>query len=50
LSLGEAQSRYGPLEDEKFPIPAVDLDNVDSKYLRSSACCLRAWIGPLGVN
>jgi lipoprotein-anchoring transpeptidase ErfK/SrfK len=34
LSLGEAQALYGPVADKKFPIPAVDLNKVDSKYLR----------------
>ena len=34
MSLAEAQKVYGPLPDEKFPIPAVDVTKVDRKYYR----------------
>ncbi|MCK0208510.1 L,D-transpeptidase [Starkeya koreensis] len=34
MSLTEAQKVYGPLPDEKFPIPAVDVTKVDRKYYR----------------
>jgi lipoprotein-anchoring transpeptidase ErfK/SrfK len=36
LSLAEAQAIYGPLPDEKFPIPAVDLSKLDRKYFRQT--------------
>lgn len=32
--LAEAAKVYGPMPDEKFPIPAVDLTKVDPKYYR----------------
>jgi lipoprotein-anchoring transpeptidase ErfK/SrfK len=34
LSLAEVQAMYGPVPNEKFPIPAVDVSRVDPKYLR----------------
>ncbi len=34
MSLAEAQALYGPLPDEKFPVPAVDVTKVDPKYYR----------------
>ncbi|TNC15232.1 L,D-transpeptidase [Methylobacterium terricola] len=34
MSLAEASALYGPVPTEKFPIPAVDLSKVDSKYYR----------------
>ena len=34
LSLEEAQAVYGPVPEEKFPIPAVDVTKVDPKYYR----------------
>ncbi|MFT0859938.1 L,D-transpeptidase [Ancylobacter sp. G4_0304] len=34
MSLAEAQKVYGPLPEEKFPIPGVDLSKVDRKYFR----------------
>jgi lipoprotein-anchoring transpeptidase ErfK/SrfK len=34
MSLAEAQRVYGPLPDERFPVPAVNLNKVDPKYLR----------------
>ena len=34
LLLAEAAKNYGPMPDEKFPIPAVDIKKVDPKYYR----------------
>lgn len=34
MSLAEAQKVYGPLPQEKFPIPAVEIGKLDSKYFR----------------
>ena len=34
MSLAEAAKVYGPVPDEKFPIPAVDVSKVDPKYYR----------------
>lgn len=34
MSLAEATQLYGPVPDEKFPIPAVDVSKVDPKYYR----------------
>ncbi len=34
MSLQEAQRVYGPVPDEKFPIPAVNLAKVDPKWYR----------------
>jgi lipoprotein-anchoring transpeptidase ErfK/SrfK len=34
MSSMEAAKIYGPLPDEKFPVPAVDISKVDSKYYR----------------
>lgn len=34
MSLAEAQKVYGPLPNEKFPIPATDVTQVDRKYFR----------------
>ena len=34
MSLAEAARVYGPMPDEKFPIPAVDVSKVDPKYFR----------------
>jgi lipoprotein-anchoring transpeptidase ErfK/SrfK len=34
MSLAEAQKLYGPVPDEKFPIPAADISKVDPKYYR----------------
>ncbi len=34
MSLAEAQAVYGPIPDEKFPVPAVDVTKVDPKYYR----------------
>ena len=34
MSLAEAQKLYGPVPDEKFPIPAIDVSKVDPKYFR----------------
>ena len=34
LMLAEAAKIYGPMPDEKFPIPAVDISKVDPKYYR----------------
>jgi lipoprotein-anchoring transpeptidase ErfK/SrfK len=33
-NLGTAQSMYGPVADEPYPIPAVDLAQLDSAYYR----------------
>lgn len=34
MSLAEASKVYGPVPDEKFPIPAIDVSKVDPKYYR----------------
>ena len=34
MSLAEARQVYGPVPDEKFPIPAIDVGKVDPKYFR----------------
>ncbi len=34
LSLAEAQALYGPVPDEKFPIPAADISTLDPKFFR----------------
>ncbi|MDQ0394304.1 lipoprotein-anchoring transpeptidase ErfK/SrfK [Labrys monachus] len=34
MSLAEAEKIYGPVPDEKFPVPAVNLGKLDSKYYR----------------
>jgi len=34
MSLAEATKLYGPLPEEKFPIPGVDVSKVKSKYYR----------------
>jgi len=34
MSLAEAEKVYGPVPDEKFPIPAVDLRKLKPKYYR----------------
>jgi lipoprotein-anchoring transpeptidase ErfK/SrfK len=34
MSLAEAAVVYGPMPEEKFPIPAADVSKVDPKYLR----------------
>ena len=36
MSRAEAEKVYGPVPDEKFPIPAVDVGKVDSKYYRKT--------------
>ena len=35
LLLAEATKTYGPMPDEKFAIPAVDISKVDPKYFRA---------------
>ena len=34
MSFAEAERVYGPLPDERFPVPAVNINKVDPKYLR----------------
>src|SRR5215218_11052424 len=34
MSVAEASKLYGPVPEEKFPIPAVDIAKVDQKYYR----------------
>ncbi|MFK8252245.1 L,D-transpeptidase family protein [Ancylobacter terrae] len=36
ISLAEAQKIYGPVPDEKFPIPAADIRKVKPKYYRQT--------------
>ncbi len=36
MSLDEAAKLYGPVPDEKFAIPAVDVTKVDPKYFRKT--------------
>ncbi len=34
MSMLEAKKLYGPLPNEKFPVPAVDVTKIDPKYFR----------------
>ena len=34
MSLAEAEKVYGPLPNEKFPVPAADVSKLDPKYYR----------------
>jgi lipoprotein-anchoring transpeptidase ErfK/SrfK len=34
MSRADAEKLYGPVPDEKFPIPAVDVSKIDQKYYR----------------
>ena len=34
MSLAEAERIYGPLPNERFPVPAVKVSKIDPKYLR----------------
>ena len=34
MSVAEAERVYGPLPDERFPVPAVDVSKIDPKYYR----------------
>ena len=34
MSFAEAERVYGPLPDERFPVPAVNINKVNPKYLR----------------
>lgn len=34
MSLAEAQKLYGPVPEEKFPVPAIDVSKVDPAYFR----------------
>jgi len=36
MSAMEAAKLYGPLPDEKFPVPAVDVSKIDPKYFRKT--------------
>lgn len=36
MSRAEAEMAYGPLPNERFPVPAVNIDKVDSKYWRQT--------------
>src|SRR3954454_7256013 len=36
LLLAQAAKIYGPVPEEKFPIPAVDISKVDPKYFRQT--------------
>ena len=36
MSLAEARKLYGPVPEEKFPIPAADISKVDPKYYRQT--------------
>ena len=36
MSLAEAEKVYGPMPDEKFPIPAVDVSKINPKYFRKT--------------
>jgi lipoprotein-anchoring transpeptidase ErfK/SrfK len=36
ISLAEAEKVYGPVPNEKFPIPAVDVSKVNPKYFRKT--------------
>ncbi len=39
---GAFYSMYGPIEDERFPVPPVDVSRIDPVYLRQPV----AWDGP----
>jgi len=34
MSFAEAERVYGPLPDERFPVPGVDINKVDPRFLR----------------
>lgn len=34
MSIAEAERVYGPLPNERFPVPAVNVSKIDPKYLR----------------
>ncbi|WIJ26435.1 L,D-transpeptidase [Devosia sp. RR2S18] len=34
MSVAEAERVYGPLPDERFPIPAVNINKINPKYMR----------------
>ena len=34
MTRAQAAIAYGPLPDEQFPVPAVDLDRIDRKFYR----------------
>ncbi|WP_332694006.1 L,D-transpeptidase [Devosia sp.] len=34
MSMAEAERVYGPLPDERFPVPAVNVSKINPKYLR----------------
>ena len=36
MTLAEARKLYGPVPEEKFPIPAIDVTHVDPKYFRKT--------------
>jgi len=36
MSLSEAAKLYGPMPNERFPIPAVDVTKIDPKYFRQT--------------
>jgi lipoprotein-anchoring transpeptidase ErfK/SrfK len=36
MTFAEAQKLYGPVPEEKFPIPAVDVSKIDPKYYRQA--------------
>jgi len=36
MTLAEAQKLYGPVPEEKFPVPAVDVAKLDKKYYRQT--------------
>ena len=36
MSRAEAEKLYGPVPEEKFPIPAVDVTKIDPKYYRKT--------------
>ena len=36
ISLMEAAKLYGPMPNERFPIPAVDVSKIDPKYFRQT--------------
>ena len=36
MSLAEAEKVYGPLPNERFPVPAVNISKINPKYLRQT--------------
>ncbi|MBN9447473.1 MAG: twin-arginine translocation signal domain-containing protein [Bosea sp.] len=44
MSLAEAQKLYGPMPDEKFPIPAIDVSKVDHDLKLAGRIESQGWV------